>query len=58
MGRGCLNWRFQQGRKNKGTNNKAGVTDIGAQIEMVKEISAQDGMWYISDDKNKGELFA
>ncbi len=38
--------------------NKAEMTDIGVQIEMVKEISAQDGMWYISDDKNKGELFA
>ncbi len=38
--------------------NKTGVTDIGVQIEMVKKISAQDGMWYISDDKNKGELFA
>ncbi len=38
--------------------NKAGVTDIGVQIEMVEKISAQDGMGYISDDKNKRELFA
>ncbi len=38
--------------------NKAGVTDIGVQIEMIKKISAQDGMWDISDDKNIGELFA
>ncbi len=38
--------------------NKTGVTDIGVQIEMVKKISAQDGMWYISDGKNKGEQFA
>ncbi len=38
--------------------NKTGVTDIGVQIEMVNKISARDGMWYISDDKNKGELFA
>ncbi len=38
--------------------NQAGVTDIGAKVEMVKEISAKDCMWYISNDKNKGETFA
>ncbi len=38
--------------------NQAGVTDIGVQVEMVKEISAQDWMWFIRNDKNKGETFA
>ncbi len=34
--------------------NKAGVTDIGVQIEMAKEFGAQNGMWHISDEKTKG----
>ncbi len=38
--------------------NQAEVTDIGVQVEMMKEISAQDWMWYISNDKNKRETFA
>ncbi len=34
------------------------MTDIGVQVEMMKEISAQDWMWYISNDKNKRKTFA
>ncbi len=33
--------------------NQFGVTDIGAQIEMLKEISAKDCMGYIGSEKKR-----
>ncbi len=31
--------------------NQTKVTDNGVQVDMLKEISAQDLMWYIGSDK-------
>ncbi len=38
--------------------NQSGVTAIGLQAEMVKEISDQGRIWGINDDKTKEKTFA
>ncbi len=38
--------------------NQAGVTDIGVEVEVMKEISAQDGCGTSETEKNKWGTFA